>query len=37
MKNGSFLRKKQKRKNKNTIKRINKKHGKNMQNDAIKS
>lgn len=36
MENGNFLRKRQKRKNKNAIKRINKKHGKNMQNGAIK-
>ena len=36
MKNGNFFKKETKRKNKNAIKRINKKHGKNMQNGAIK-
>lgn len=36
MKNGNFLRKGQKRKNKSAIKRIDKKTRQNTQNDAIK-
>lgn len=36
MKNGNFLRKRHNAKTKNATKRINKKHGKNMQNGAIK-
>ena len=36
MKNGNFLRKRHNAKTRNATKRINKKHGKNMQNGAIK-